>query len=380
MRILAVSHYALPHLGGIEVVVDGLARELVARGHEVVHVASSATAGAPGRAPGGYRVERVPALNVLERIDVPYPLFAPSLVGVLRREIARADVVHAHGLLYQSAAAAIALAARSARRPARVVTEHVGHVAYAAPLLDRAQALALATLGRATARRAQALVTLNDAVDAGLAALAPATRRVRIHNGVDAERYRPAPPGERAALRRELGWDDGVPRVLFVGRLVAKKGLDAALAATAEGAGAFRLVVVGPGTPPRAPGANVHVLGAMPPDRVAALYRAADAFLLPSRGEGFPLTAQEAMASGLPVVLADEPAYAEYLGGAGAGARTAAADGAALARAVAGALADPAAGAAAAAHARQAFSWAAAAVRHEALYRELLAGDARDGR
>jgi glycosyltransferase involved in cell wall biosynthesis len=86
------------------------------------------------------------------------------------------------------------------------------------------------------------------------------------------------------------------------------------------------------------------------------------------------------MASGLPVVLADEPAYGEYLGGAGAGARTAAVDPAALARAVAGALADPGAGAAAAAHARRAFSWAAAAARHEALYRELLAGDARDGR
>jgi D-inositol-3-phosphate glycosyltransferase len=375
MRILAVSHYALPHLGGIEVVVDGLARELTARGHEVVHVASSATAGAPGRAPGGYRVERVSALNVLERIDVPYPLFAPSLVRVLRRELARADVVHAHGLLYESAAAAIALAARAGRP--RVLTEHVGHVAYASPLLDRAQALALATLGRVTARRAQALVTLNDAVDAELARLAPATRRVRIHNGVDAERYRPPAPGEREALRRGLGWDDGVPRVLFVGRLVAKKGLDAALAATAQAAGAFRLAVAGPGTPPAAPGADVQLLGALAPDRVAALYRAADAFLLPSRGEGFPLTAQEAMASGLPVVLADEPAYAEYLGGAGAGARTAPVAPAALASAVAGVLADRGAGAAAAAHARRAFSWAAAAERHETLYAELLARTGR---
>ncbi len=41
MRILFVSHHALPHVGGIEVVVDALARELAGRGHEVTHVASS---------------------------------------------------------------------------------------------------------------------------------------------------------------------------------------------------------------------------------------------------------------------------------------------------------------------------------------------------
>jgi glycosyltransferase involved in cell wall biosynthesis len=371
VRILFASHYALPHLGGIEVVVDALARELTARGHDVVHVASTAGGGAPGRPPAGYRVIRVPALNVLERGHVPYPLFAPSLLGVLRREVAAADVVHGHGLLYLSAAAAIALAARAPGRPARVVTEHVGRVPYASRALAGVQAAAFATLGRATARRAQALIALNDKVDAELARLAPDVPRVRIRNGVDSGRYRPPEAGERAALRRELGWDD-VPRVLFAGRLVEKKGLPAALAAAEAGAGAFRLVVAGPGRPP-ASGPWAEVLGPLAPDRLARLYRAADAFLLPSRGEGFPVTAQEAMASGLPVVLADDPAYAEYVAGAGEGARLAPVEPRALAGAVLRALSEPGAGDAAATHARAAFSWAAAADAHERLYERLAA-------
>ena len=397
MRILLASHYALPHLGGIEVAVDAVARELAAAGHEVCHVASAARRagegedGPPGERlpptpaerlppPPGYRIVRVPALNAAEaRLGVPYPLFAPGLARVLRREVARADVVHAHGVLYQSAALALWLARRAPHAPVRAATEHVGHVDYASPLLDGVQRLAFATLGRAAARSAEGIVVLNGKVEAELRALAPAAEVVHIHNGVDGTRYRPPAPGERAALRARLGWDDR-PRVLFVGRLVAKKGLEHALAAAGVAAGAWELVVAGPGKPPPHPTGAARLLGAVAPHAVAELYRAADAFLLPSRGEGFPITAQEAMASGLPVVLADEPGYAPHVDGAGRGVRLAPTDPALLAAAVAAALTDPEAGDLAAVHARRAFSWARAAGEHEALWERLRARRRAPGR
>lgn len=42
LRVLQVSHYALPHAGGIESVVHELASELASRGNLVSHVASAA--------------------------------------------------------------------------------------------------------------------------------------------------------------------------------------------------------------------------------------------------------------------------------------------------------------------------------------------------
>ena len=66
MRILFVSHYATPHIGGIESVIHWLRRELKSRGHEVVHVASSASHYPLDDLPPDEGVIRVPALNVLE--------------------------------------------------------------------------------------------------------------------------------------------------------------------------------------------------------------------------------------------------------------------------------------------------------------------------
>ena len=375
MRIVFISHYALPHLGGIEAAIDGLARELAGRGHEVVHVASAALRDgehAQTEAAPGYRVVRIPALNhAEERLGVPYPIFSPKLVPALSRELAGADVVHAHGYLYMGSVAALGLA-RARRMPAaRVLTEHVGRVGYDSPPVDLAERAAAATLGRLSVRLAEAIVTLNEKVRTELAPLAAGRRLEWIGNGVDPGRYRPAAPEERRALRERLGWDDR-PRALFVGRLVAKKGVALALAAAAESDA--ELVIVGPGRLPAAE-AGVTFMGPQPQERVAELYRAADVFVLPSRGEGFPVTAQEALASGLPVVLLDDPSYAPYVNGAAAAVRLVAPS----AEAIAGAIrslteseeVQRGAGQAAAAHARANFSWSRAADQHERLYAEL---------
>jgi glycosyltransferase involved in cell wall biosynthesis len=119
-------------------------------------------------------------------------------------------------------------------------------------------------------------------------------------------------------------WADGGPHdgyLLFVGAVQARKDPLAAL--DAANAAGLPLVVAGPEKEPelarqlRERGADVR--GWVEKDELARLYRRAAAVILPSRYEGFGLPALEAMASGTPVVLSEDPALREVAGAAAAG-------------------------------------------------------------
>lgn len=372
MRVLFVSHYALPHLGGIEVVVHEIAEEFTRRGHSVT-VVSSGIGGNASDPSRSYRLIRVPAVNTLEdRLGIPYPLFSPTLLRVLRGQLQKADVVHAHGYLYASSVAALALA-RTTRTTVRVLTEHVGLVPYQNVLLDGVEAFAAATVGRFCVRLAHTVIVCNDRVRSEMDAIANRRPVVTIHNGVNTDVFRPPMPGERERLRRELGWDSGPPRVLIAGRSAPKKGLDVALDATRRAAGAFTLAVAGPDRLPGGVPRFAELLGCLPAERLAAVYRAADVLLVAGRGEGLPLTVQEAMVSGLPIVMVDDPGYGDVLIGAGPTVCPTSGDAesvvATLLQVLGNPVLRPLARETAVTFARRSFSWQRTADRHEALYR-----------
>jgi len=310
MKVLAVSHYVLPHVGGIEVLVDQLGRQLVRAGHEVTVVSSRL--GAPARETrDGVRFMRVPAWNVLERrLHVPYPIFAPSLLSTLWREVRAAEVVHIHGLLYLTSWCAL-LWAWWCRKPV-VVTEHVGFVHYQSPWLNWVQRLALAIAAPVFLRAADAVIALNPRVHQWLAGQTPYPERLHfVPNGIDTDRFRPAAGAERELARQRLGLVSARPVALFVGRFVQKKRIDLLLDAAD---GSFELLLCGPGELPPGPrSVALHVVGNVPHDRMPEVYRAADVFVIPSHGEGFPVAVMEAMASGLPVVAVRDPTYDRYV-------------------------------------------------------------------
>lgn len=307
MRILLVSHYVLPHYGGIEVVVENLARGFVERGDEV-KVLSSCIAGPAHEERNGFEIIRVPAWNFLERYAVPYPLFSPRLVAEARRLVAWADIVHAHGFLYQPTLVALWLAKRAGRP--RVLTEHAGFVQYDRWFLNSVQSIAIHILGRLALALADAVVLVGARVVPLIRRLAvPGKLILLIPNGVDTRLFHPVSPEEKRQIRQSLGWDER-PKVLFVGRFVPQKGIDILATATDE---QYDWVLCGKGEVPAAIRHTAIIYPPMLQSRLLFLYQAADIFVLPSRSEGFPLVVQEAMACGLPVVLTYDPAYLQQV-------------------------------------------------------------------
>lgn len=106
MRILLISQFFPPVIGGIELHVSTLAGVLAARGHEV----AVATLAPDARSEAGVEVhrvgglaQRVDALHTTDRRHAP-PVPDPGTVSDLRRLIAhfKPDIVHAHNWLGRS--------------------------------------------------------------------------------------------------------------------------------------------------------------------------------------------------------------------------------------------------------------------------------------
>jgi D-inositol-3-phosphate glycosyltransferase len=312
MRIVVVTHYMPPHLGGIELVAESLVEGLRARGHDVRWLASAVPAPA-GRE--GHRI-RVGAWNELEaRFRVPWPVWGPGAFRELDALVAWADVVHVHDCLYAGSAAAIASAVL--RRKPSLITQHIGHVPYGG-VLDLVEGAAYRTLGRVVLEAASARVACSAHVPPFFASLGVRRRFELVPNGIDDRAFRQRSSAERDASRAASGLAPDAKVVLFAGRLVPKKGIAVVAQAQRELAReGIELVVAGDG-PERGvleglPGARL--LGSQPAARMPELYAMADALILPSRGEGLPLGVQEALLSGTPVVVSTDPSFTSNLGG-----------------------------------------------------------------
>ena len=161
-----------------------------------------------------------------------------------------------------------------------------------------------------TAAEREQLGSLYDAVHDRIEIVPP---------GVDHDVFHAGTPARRAADRAALGLD-GVPALLFAGRIQPLKGADLAvrtLAALGD-SDAVLLIVGGPsGADGPAELERLHALVGhlgltdrvrfvppQPHERLAAFYRAVDVCLVPSRAESFGLVALEAAACGTPVVAA----------------------------------------------------------------------------
>jgi glycosyltransferase involved in cell wall biosynthesis len=161
----------------------------------------------------------------------------------------------------------------------------------------------------------------------------PAEKLAEIHNGVDLALYRPEGPFAGLAISRltASGFDASDPVVLFVGRLVPKKGLQhlvAAFPAILAAIPRARCLVVGGSRVFDTFGATVREmteragiadrfvwLQDVPETEMPGIYRIAAVAVSPSVSyESLPTVVIEAMACGVPVVATNAWGTPEALG------------------------------------------------------------------
>ncbi|HEV2891468.1 MAG TPA: glycosyltransferase family 4 protein [Frankiaceae bacterium] len=371
MRVLHTPVRYPPHVGGIEAVAADICERLVARGDEAYVICAASPAAGPGReVRNGVRVLRLRAAFRVANTDV-----TPGLPAALWR--APVDVVHTHLPTPWSADWSV-LVARLRRKPV-VVTFYnrivgTGLASVAARVYER-------TLQRVTLRLATLITVNSDSWRDRLVREQPALRGkvVTLLNGVDTDAFAPG-EGPRS------------PELLFVSVLDEfhdYKGLDVLLDAMPLMPEAT-CTVVGDGSRRARYEARARSLGVA--DRVtfagrvddealAGLYRTCGVFVLPSQyvehEGGSSLVALEAMASGMPVVIAEGAGdIAKRAQDVGAGRAVPAGDAAALAAAVGELLADDAlrarCGEAARAHVVAEVSWESFVDELRALYASLL--------
>jgi glycosyltransferase involved in cell wall biosynthesis len=331
--------------GGAGVAASRMQAGLQALGHESRMLVGRRLGDSPDvrsikRGPGWRAADRV-AGAILDPLDLQY-VFYPSSFGVVRDPWFReADVVQLHNT-HGSYFSHSALPSLSRRKPVVwflhdqwAFTGHVGysydcerwkHGCGSCPYLSEYPKLhhdrtpLLWRWKRRVYSRSRLTVVAPSRWLAGLASESPLLGRFDTHvvpNGVDLDVFR---PGDRHALRRELGLEPDRPVVLWVSADPKdhRKGADL--------------------VPPLVGDAQLLTMGGEVRGEAEAAkrYAAADVLLLPSRLDNLPNTAVESIACGTPVAAFDVGGVPEVVRPGETGALAKLGDVAGLAEAVRG--------------------------------------------
>ncbi len=321
-RLCIVTHTFLPHVGGIEKVVNEQSKRLLNRNFAPTVVTNRIGT------PKSYVVDGVPvqcyeSLNTGFRLGIPYSIPTVPSFPTFIRAVAKSRIVHAHGHPYLTSL----LAGKLAKQYGKpfVLTQHNTFIEYD-NLFDHVERLNDLAIGKQNLDSADKIIVISGATKEYVLRLGAKPKKVQvIYNGVDLARFKPT-----AVKREEIRRKHGIPKdaivALTVRRLVYKNGVDtlidcANIAVKKNQRIVFLAVGKGPDTNSvqlqvehLGIAENFKLAGFVSDEDLPSYYNAADLFVLPSKsGEGLPLVALEAMACGLPVVATNVGGIGEIL-------------------------------------------------------------------
>jgi glycosyltransferase involved in cell wall biosynthesis len=304
MKILQVTPYFPPHVGGLEKCVYKISEQLVRKGHKVVVYTANFPKSKPLEIVEGMVVHRLPVF--FRVFNAPVVLF----LSYMLKE--RADVVHVHIPPVFGALSSIFFA-KINKKPV-VLTYHndtIGH-----GLIERFVAKLYNTLENNLILKNVAIITVpSQAYKEKLVGRGMEEDRIEVvNNGVD---FRVRSKTSEIAHLQKKHKLSGKKIILFIGALETRKGVEYLIKAVPEIAkeiSEVKILVVGDGKMKSKLQCLAHDLrvedsilftGYLPDEELGVLYDVADVFVLPSLYETFSLVILEAMTHGIPVVTTD---------------------------------------------------------------------------
>ncbi|MGW8186606.1 MAG: glycogen synthase [Desulfobacterales bacterium] len=316
MNILLLTNEYPPHIyGGAGVHVDHLVRHMALcdNGRHRLQILCFGDQQEEGP---GKTVTGIGSADVLAAAKLRQPKLLDTLYRniVMAGSVDTADVVHCHtwythlaGCLIKQLLQIPLVVTTHSLEPSRPwKKEQLGNGYYAAGWLEKT---ALSNADRIIAVSSAMKNDIQEFFDA-----APETVEV-IHNGIDADIYRPT---RNNAVLEDYGIDPNTPFVLFVGRVTRQKGIVHLLRALQHVEAAHQMVlcageadtseiaeeVTAMVAEVRADTSNhvVWIREMVPVERLVTLYSHAAVFVCPSVYEPFGIINLEAMACSTPVV------------------------------------------------------------------------------
>lgn len=321
MKILIVTHYFYPHIGGIEIVAYNQAKELVKKGHQVTIVTSKINNEKNNEKIEGIKIIRVKAWNWLEiYLGVPYPILSLNFFTILKKEVKANEIVHVHGHVYMSSVISAFLAKKFSKP--FFVTQHNTYIEYKNILLRLTETVADKIIGKYTLKFAKYIFTVSKETEKYVRLLFPKARNLSvIYNGIDTKLFKPASNKELFRTKFHL---PNKFLCLTVRRITFKNGIDTLLEAALllKNRNDIHFLLGGTGTDYNSVKGyikkndlkNVSMLGFIKDTNLQKYYSLADLFILPSKkGEGFPLSVIESFSSGVPVLATKSGGHIEAI-------------------------------------------------------------------
>ncbi|MEI7845498.1 MAG: glycosyltransferase [Chloroflexota bacterium] len=326
MRILIAGTVNYPAMNGQAIFTEGLTEGLAKRGHEVLSIFPSEKGHAYSTRRNNVQIEALRAANLtMLHSDVYFSLFSkrtlhrivdsfqPEIVHIQDHYPLSQDmlqVAHQHGLPligtnhFMPENLAVLFPIISNIKP--VYNQIMWN--WMLGLYNQVDVVTAQSKASAALLRAQGLKKPVYSVSCG----------------IDLTRFQPNPVVKRDEVRKRFGLDPNSTMFLFVGRVDHEKRLDVLIRAMKLlNRPDIQLAIAGHGSAQDSLrslsnelglGDRVHFTGFVPAEDLPSLLNSADIFTMPSEAELLSIASLEAMACGLPVLLANAVALPELVG------------------------------------------------------------------